>query len=135
MTCYILGTGGTGPKGLNSSSLVPFITSMLCLTLATNTTATCESRTIYNLFLTDNTLALIVYKIWRIYNNVKHRSKSERSPLSKVVVVMIESGVFYTASIIILFGCYMASHNAQYGVSNSVVQIIVSLLPDSESLY
>jgi hypothetical protein len=42
------------------------------------------------------------------------------SPLSRVLVVMIESGLMYTASIVILFALYMAGHNGQYGVSNSV---------------
>lgn len=42
------------------------------------------------------------------------------SPLTRVVVVLIESGLLYTFSIIILFGLYMASNNGQYGVSDAV---------------
>lgn len=42
------------------------------------------------------------------------------SPLNRVLVVMIESGLLYTVSIVILFGLYMAGNNGQYGVSNAV---------------
>ncbi|PPQ99838.1 hypothetical protein CVT24_009632 [Panaeolus cyanescens] len=94
---------------LNASSLVPFITSMLCLTLATNVLTT----------------SLIVHRIWKIRREVRHRSTiHSQSPLTSVLIVLIESGLMYTCSIVILFGLYMASNNAQYGVSNAVVQII-----------
>jgi len=42
------------------------------------------------------------------------------SPLTRVLVVLVESGLMYTTSIIILFGLYMASNNGQYGVSDAV---------------
>ncbi|KAH9475041.1 hypothetical protein JR316_0012143 [Psilocybe cubensis] len=51
-------------------------------------------------------------------------SAVQKSPLTSVLVVLIESGLMYTMSIVILFGLYMASNNGQYGVSNAVVQII-----------
>jgi hypothetical protein len=37
---------------------------------------------------------------------------------------MIESGLIYTLSVIILFCVYITSNNAQFGVSDAVVQII-----------
>lgn len=109
MTVYIEATFDTSGQLLNASSLVPFITSMLCLTLATNVLTT----------------SLIVHRIWNIRKPFKHRSAVVvNSPLTRVLVVLIESGLMYTFSIIILFGLYMASNNGQYGVSNAVVQII-----------
>ncbi|PPQ84944.1 hypothetical protein CVT25_004457 [Psilocybe cyanescens] len=110
MTVYIEATLDTSSgKLLNASTLVPFITSMLCLTLATNLLTT----------------SLIVYRIWGIRKSLKHRSSVvPGSPLTSVLIVLIESGLMYTLSIVILFGLYMASNNGQYGVSNAVVQII-----------
>ncbi|CAA7264462.1 unnamed protein product [Cyclocybe aegerita] len=109
MTIYVEATLDTSGKLLNASNLIPFITSMLCLTLATNVLTT----------------GLIVHRIWKIRVNLKHRSTVvTNSPLTNVMVVLIESGLMYTLSIIILFGLYMASSNGQYGVSNAVVQII-----------
>ncbi|KDR69730.1 hypothetical protein GALMADRAFT_906760 [Galerina marginata CBS 339.88] len=106
-----LNTSSGKTKMLNSSTLLPFITSMLCLTLATN-------------FITT-----FVHRIWKIRNSIKRHSaiilpSPSSSRLTNVLVVLIESGLMYTFSIIILFGVYMASNNAQYGVSNAVVQII-----------
>ncbi|KAG5636174.1 hypothetical protein H0H81_008924 [Sphagnurus paluster] len=95
---------------LNEEKLVPFITSMLTLTLVMNLLTT----------------SLIVYRIWSIQRSVKFRAtvSSEKSPLWKAMRILIESGLLYTVSIVILFILYMASNNAQFGVSNSVVQII-----------
>lgn len=109
MTIYIEASFDTSGKLLNASSLLPFITSMLCLTLATNVLTT----------------SLIVHRIWNIRKPLQHRSAVViNSPLTRVLVVLVESGLMYTTSIIILFGLYMASNNGQYGVSNAVVQII-----------
>jgi len=44
----------------------------------------------------------------------------DKSPLTNVVIVLIESGLMYTLSIVVLFALYMASNNGQYGVSNAV---------------
>ncbi|KDR69732.1 hypothetical protein GALMADRAFT_77028, partial [Galerina marginata CBS 339.88] len=109
---------------LNSPTLVPFITSMLCLTLATNVITTCMCIG-YNL-RSWTLLGLIVHRICAIRNSLKRRSVIvvSTSRLTSVVVVLIESGLMYTLSIIILFVLYMTSNNAQYGVSNAVVQII-----------
>ncbi|KAH6905140.1 hypothetical protein BKA70DRAFT_1431226 [Coprinopsis sp. MPI-PUGE-AT-0042] len=110
MTIYVEATLDTDGALLNAKNLIPFITSMLSLTLAMNLLTT----------------GLIVHRIWRVQRRLKRRSTYTNidSPLSRVLVVMIESGLMYTASIVILFGLYMAGHNGQYGVSNSVVQII-----------
>ncbi|TFK38572.1 hypothetical protein BDQ12DRAFT_747923 [Crucibulum laeve] len=113
MTIYVEATLKVNDALLNASSLVPFITSMLCLTLAMNVLTTCMYH------------PLMVHRIWSIRQEVKHRlTHSSNSPLTSVLVILIESGLMYTLSIAILFGLYMASNNGQYGVSNAVVQII-----------
>lgn len=125
MTIYVEATFDTSGKLLNASSLVPFITSMLCLTLATNVLTTCASNSLHSVqeYLTL-TLALIVHRIWNIRKPFQHRSSiAVNSPLTRVLVVLIESGLLYTFSIIILFGLYMASNNGQYGVSDSVSDV------------
>ena len=125
MTIYVEATFDTSGKLLNASSLVPFITSMLCLTLATNVLTTCASNSWHSVqeYLTL-TLALIVHRIWNIRKPFQHRSSiAVNSPLTRVLVVLIESGLLYTFSIIILFGLYMASNNGQYGVSDSVSDV------------
>jgi hypothetical protein len=65
--------------------------------------------------------ALIVYRIWRVNNEIgRGHLFQPDSPLSRVVVVLIESGLIYTFSVIILFVLYLAGNNAIYGVSNAV---------------
>jgi len=110
MTIYVEATLDTDGALLNAHNLIPFITSMLSLTLAMNILTT----------------GLIVHRIWSVQRRLHKRNtfSHTESPLSRVLVVMIESGLMYTVSIVILFGLYMAGHNGQYGVSNSVVQII-----------
>jgi hypothetical protein len=123
MTIYVEATFNTSGKLLNASSLLPFITSMLCLTLATNVLTTCASNSWHSVqeYLTL-ALALIVHRIWNIRKPFnQHRSSiAVNSPLTRVLIVLIESGLLYTFSIIILFGLYMASNNGQYGVSDAV---------------
>ncbi|KAF9467494.1 hypothetical protein BDZ94DRAFT_1232876 [Collybia nuda] len=110
MTCYIEATLTGNMALLNAKNLIPFITSMLTLTLAMNVVTT----------------SLIVHRIWKIQKALKYRAttSSEKSPLSRVMRLLIESGLMYTLSIVVLFGLYMASNNGQFGVSNAVVQII-----------
>ncbi|KAF8639085.1 hypothetical protein AX16_010391 [Volvariella volvacea WC 439] len=95
---------------LNASKIVPFITSMLSLTLAVNVIVT----------------SMIVWRIHSVRRPLKHRSvlSMDDGPLANVLRVLIESGLMYTISIVILFILYMANNNGQFGVSNAVVQII-----------
>lgn len=110
MTIYVEATLDTDGALLNAKNLIPFITSMLSLTLAMNILTT----------------GLIVHRIWRVQRRLNRRTTftHTENPLSRVLVVLIESGLMYTISIVILFGLYMAGHNGQYGVSNAVTQII-----------
>jgi len=41
-------------------------------------------------------------------------------PLTSVMRVLIESGTFYTISIVVLFVVYMLSNNAELAVSDAV---------------
>ncbi|XP_006456525.1 hypothetical protein AGABI2DRAFT_188439 [Agaricus bisporus var. bisporus H97] len=109
LTVYTEATLRNNKALLNASNLVPFITSMLSLTLVTNLCTT----------------SLMVYRIQVIRNRLKRESNSTTyAPLTNVMRLLIESGLLYTSSIAILFVLYTLSNNGQYGVSNAVVQII-----------
>ncbi|KAF8652581.1 hypothetical protein AX16_004334 [Volvariella volvacea WC 439] len=109
MIIYVEATLTNNHALLNSSQLSPFITSMLTLTLAMNLITT----------------SLIVYRIRSIRSALSGRSiVLGGSFLENYLRIFIESGTMYTASIIILFGTYLASNNSQLGVSDAVVQII-----------
>ncbi|KAI1793790.1 hypothetical protein LXA43DRAFT_1059780 [Ganoderma leucocontextum] len=110
-TCYIESTLHANTL-LNAGKLTPFITSTLSITLALNLIAT----------------SLIVYKIW----SNEHRARavfagtggSDTSALRRAMHIIIESGLMYSVSVVVFFVVYLASNNAQYGVSDCVVQII-----------
>ncbi|RXW13945.1 hypothetical protein EST38_g11912 [Candolleomyces aberdarensis] len=109
VTVYIEATIGSGDLG--QSQFEPFISSTLSLTLATNVITT----------------ALIVYRIYKIQSRAANHTVSTgstSSPYSRLIRTLIECGAMYTASIIVLFACYLADSNAILPVSNSVVQII-----------
>ncbi|KAF8976231.1 hypothetical protein BDQ17DRAFT_1384965 [Cyathus striatus] len=110
LTIYIEATLGTGV--LNQKQLKPFITGQLTLTLAMNILTT----------------GLIVYRIWSIQLStaaIQLTQSSAFHPYSRVLRTLIECGAIYTLSVLILFACYLASNNAQLGVSDSIVQIII----------
>ncbi|TFK32631.1 hypothetical protein BDQ12DRAFT_616759, partial [Crucibulum laeve] len=115
LAVYIEATLGTGV--LTESQLKPFITGTLSLTLAMNIITTDEG---------DIHSGLIIHRILLIQSNTVGRltRTSGISPPSRVVKVLIECGAIYTVSVLILFGCYLSSNNAQLGVSDSIVQII-----------
>jgi len=93
---------------LASNQLVPFISASLFLTLATNVITT----------------SLIVYRIWKVRSEIGNGQLfNPNSPMANLVIVLIESGLLYTLSVIILFGLVLASNNGAYGVSNSVGQM------------
>lgn len=65
-----------------------------------------------------------MYRIWKVRSQIeKGQVFDPNSSLAHAAIVLIESGLLYTLSIIILFGLYLASNNGQYGVSNAVRQI------------
>lgn len=66
--------------------------------------------------------------VWRIWNVRRKTIDSSTHPnkLMRVIRIIVDSGLMYTVSVIIFFGTTLAGSNAQYGVSDVVVQIIVS---------
>ncbi len=124
--CYVEFTLHTNTL-LNVGQLRPFITSTISITLALNLIATCISglSILQMVVLTCRCfLALIVYKIW----SVERRSRavfvgtalSDTSSLRRVMHIVIESGLMYSVSVVVFFAVYLASNNAQYGVSDCV---------------
>ncbi|EKM60639.1 uncharacterized protein PHACADRAFT_246673 [Phanerochaete carnosa HHB-10118-sp] len=67
--------------------------------------------------------SLIVWRIWRV------RSKAAAATvhphrLSRLMRIILDSGLLYTVCVVIFFGTTLAGSNAQYGVSDVVVQVI-----------
>ncbi|RPD56565.1 hypothetical protein L226DRAFT_251866 [Lentinus tigrinus ALCF2SS1-7] len=96
---------------LNEARLVPYITTILSLTLA----------------MTTMTTGLIVYRIMQVNNSVASHDITRvggNLRLTRVVRILVESGLMYTTSVVVFFGTFLASNNAQYGVSEVVVQLI-----------
>ena len=107
---------------LNAGELKPFITSTISITLTLNLVATCiwgSSIFIYqSIVLTRSCfLALIVYKI----GSVERCSRmafagtalsSDTSPLRRTMHIVIESGLMYSASVVVFFIVYLVSNNA-----------------------
>ena len=65
-----------------------------------------------------------MYKIW----SIEHRAKvifasaggADTTRLRRAMHIIIESGLMYTVSVVVLFILYLASNNAQYAVSDCV---------------
>ncbi|KAM5545449.1 hypothetical protein V8D89_000487 [Ganoderma adspersum] len=97
---------------LNTRKLKPFITSTLVITLVLNLIAT----------------SLIVYKIWSTERSTRRAfagtGLDNTSNLRRAMHIVIESGLLYSVGVVVFFAVYLASNNAQYGVSDCVVQII-----------
>ena len=109
---------------------MPFITSVLSLTLAM-TTITTGKRESGSPLLTlkllrspcTHYIGLIVYRILQINNGVASQEITRvggNRKLTRVVRILVESGLLYTASVIVFFATFLASNNAQYGVSDVV---------------
>lgn len=72
-------------------------------------------------------VALMVWRIRSIRNDLKSRAiQTASSPLDDVVRLLIETGLAYTLSIVILFCLYLSGNNGQYGVSNAVSSLFGS---------
>ncbi|RPD54892.1 hypothetical protein L227DRAFT_334113 [Lentinus tigrinus ALCF2SS1-6] len=96
---------------LNASRLKPFITSVLSLTLA----------------MTTMTTGMIVYRIMSINAVISSQSVTRLSgshKMTRIVRILVESGLIYTISVVIFFSTFLASNNSQYAVSDVVVQLI-----------
>jgi len=105
----VLNTRLTDPNVLlNSSNVEPFITTILALTVVVNVLTT----------------GLIVYRIRTVRMDLGDCAVISRHPLSNLLRIMIESGLIYTTSAVVLFCVYVSSSRAQFTVAHSVVQII-----------
>ena len=71
---------------------------------------------------------MIVWRIWHVRRKTVD-STIHPNRLAHVIRIIVDSGLMYTVSMIIFFGTTLAESNAQYGVSDVVVQVIVRLLP------
>ncbi|THG98149.1 hypothetical protein EW026_g4000 [Hermanssonia centrifuga] len=92
---------------LNESSITPWIDSFLSFTL------------VVNLFVTS----LIIGKLWKVRERIVG-SSSNPDKWIRVMRIILDSGLMYTLSVVIFFATSIAGNNAQYGVSDVVVQII-----------
>ena len=61
-----------------------------------------------------------IMQVTRGVNSVMHAGDSGTRRLTRVVRILVESGLLYTVSVIVFFGTFLASNNAQYGVSDVV---------------
>ncbi|KXN91539.1 hypothetical protein AN958_00561 [Leucoagaricus sp. SymC.cos] len=130
LTVYTEATLSNNKALLNAHKIIPFITSMLSFTLITNLLTTCEffpfatsllTKDSTRSFPSDGPIALMVYRIQKIRQRLKHKPNSTTyTPLTNVMRLLIESGLLYTSSIVILFILYIISNNGQYGVSDAV---------------
>lgn len=92
---------------LDDPRITPWLDTITACTLALNVLVT----------------SLIVWRIWRV------KSKSAAATvnphrLSRVMRIILDSGLLYTVCVIIFFGTTLAGSNSQYGVSDVVVQVI-----------
>jgi len=105
---YISSHLGASPN-LTEKHLVPFLTSLLVLTMAQ----------------TFVTTTLIAYRILSTDRRMSQfRSNPRQSRLKPVVTLIIESGAIYTVTMFICLIVYLCSSNAQYPVSDASIMII-----------
>ena len=65
-----------------------------------------------------------MWRIWRVKSKATGATVHPHR-LSRVMRIILDSGLLYTICVIIFFGTMLAGSNAQYGVSDVVVQVIV----------
>lgn len=92
---------------LTDSRLTHVITAFLALTLTLNLICT----------------SLIVYRLWRIHSQVAP-TLARPSTTAHAIRVIVDSGLIYTTWVVMFFGTSLAHSNGQYGVSETVVQVI-----------
>lgn len=105
LACYMVARSPREPT-LLSKSLLPFIPTMLILTLVTNIITT----------------SCVVYRIWSVGKLPLYRLPGNPN-LSRVNRILIESGLVYTSAIAALLGLYFTSSNAVIPVSDAIVQL------------
>ena len=68
---------------------------------------------------------MIIYKLWRAHSRIRSVVTSSDS-FKKIIRIVLDSGLIYTISIVAYFITILTNSNAIYGVSDSIVPIIVS---------
>lgn len=134
---------------LSTSELIPLITSTLMITLALNIIVTCKPlfllprSSIFLVISLDRNIvpsprffsAAIVYRIWRVnrqstaFETLPSSSSSTQpsrafnsngTRLSRIMRIIIESGLMYTISVVVSVIPYLAGNNSYYGISDCV---------------
>ncbi|KAK0475551.1 hypothetical protein IW261DRAFT_1495008 [Armillaria novae-zelandiae] len=105
---YLETTLGDG-SSITDPRLFPLIITLQSLTLTTNVITT----------------FLIVHRIWTIHSAIRRLVPSTKNhPLKNSLVVLIESASVYTASVAVLLIVYVLRSNADYVISDLIVQVI-----------
>jgi len=92
---------------LNNPRIKPWLDTLTACTLIVNVLVT----------------SLIVWRIRRVCTN-SASAKMNIDRFLRIIRVVLDSGLIYTVCIITFFGTTLAGSNAQYGVSDVVVQVI-----------
>lgn len=82
-----------------------------------------NTLTVCTLVLNVLVTTLIVWRIWRVKSKSTGATVNPRR-LSRVMRIILDSGLLYTVCVVTFFGTVLAGSNAQYGVSDVVVQVI-----------
>ncbi|KAJ3735992.1 hypothetical protein DFJ43DRAFT_1150788 [Lentinula guzmanii] len=106
---YTESTFGPGRSLVVYKQFAPYIITVIVLTVCVNISVT----------------SLIIWRIWSIISNAKKLFPSRtRSPLSDAIRILLDSGLIYTSSALVMLITYIVSNNASYLVSDCLVQII-----------
>ncbi|KAJ3834152.1 hypothetical protein F5878DRAFT_545358, partial [Lentinula raphanica] len=108
---YTESTFGSDMTFVVSKQFAPYIFSVVALTFSMNVIVT----------------SLIIWRIRSIMNNTKKLfpSCTRRSPLENAGCIMLDSGVLYTGSTLIMLITYIFANNASYLVSDCVSSRII----------
>ncbi|EMD36422.1 hypothetical protein CERSUDRAFT_106312 [Gelatoporia subvermispora B] len=106
MFTMVLSADIASTSGINAAFLTPFISSAFSLTVALNIVTT----------------SLIVLRIWNISRDVR-RYSTGNNKVAFVVRIIIESGLLYTLTAVIILGTVVAKSNADYIPGDCLVQI------------
>ncbi|GAW05637.1 hypothetical protein LENED_007505 [Lentinula edodes] len=101
---------GSGTSLIVSKPFAPYIITVIVLTVFVNISVT----------------SLMIWRIWSIIHDTQKLSPSRTrcGPLSGALCILLDSGLMYTSSALIMLVTYVVSNNASYLVSDCLVQII-----------
>ena len=111
---------------LSEERLRPVLYTIFSLTLVLNVISTCAYAQSSVLLTADRCIALIAFRLWHLRRRVIGISLNA-DRFSRITRVMVDSAMFYTLCIIVLFAVNIVGNNALYPVSDVIVQVIVSV--------